>query len=271
MKPTFDFEAEVIERSRKQAVLVDFWAEWCAPCRVLGPVLDKVVASMAGRVALVKVNTDEHPALAQKYRVSSIPQVSLFVGGAPVAQFVGALPESEVRRFLQANVPSPGKEAMAEARSLLARGQDEAARKALEVAVEGEPQLWEARVELAALELFRDRGRATSLVERVPLDDASYDRAEAIRELAELFGRTEGGLPEGAEPRPAWERYFAAARAGAGRDFAGAVEAWIELVRTNRKLDDEGPRRAVVALFRVLGDEHPITQEYRRALTSAMY
>src|SRR5438093_1554379 len=101
-----DFKREVIEASATQPVLVDFWAPWCGPCRVLGPVLEKLAGEANERWKLVKINTDANPELSQAFRISSIPTVMLFAGGKPVGQFMGAMPEAMVRQWLAEHVPS---------------------------------------------------------------------------------------------------------------------------------------------------------------------
>ncbi len=101
------FAQDVIEASKTRPVVVDFWAPWCGPCRMLGPILDRVIESMGGRAALAKVNVDQNPQLSAQYRVQSIPAVKIFVNGAIAGEFVGAAPEPEVRRALEAVLPKP--------------------------------------------------------------------------------------------------------------------------------------------------------------------
>jgi putative thioredoxin len=268
----FDFASQVVERSRQVPVLVDFWAEWCGPCRTLGPVLERVAAAAGGKLELVKVNTDENPEVATRYAISSIPAVKLFVGGEVVGEFVGALPEREVQRFLDRYLPSRGKELLAQGKTALTAGDHAGARVAFEGALTAEPDLTEASVLLAELDFRADPDAALARVADVSPNDPAYDRIEAMRTLASLLARARQPepAPQGVKPE-LWEKYLAGARAfGEGRD-AEALDAWIEVLRRKKDLDDDGPRRACVALFRILGDDAALTREYRRTFTSALY
>ena len=266
------FQRDVIDRSHQIPVLVDFWAEWCEPCRVLGPVLERLAARAGGRFVLAKVNTDEEPEVAARYRVSSIPAIKLFHEGAVVAELVGALPEGAMQRWLDTNLPSAAKSALAEAKKALAAKKPDLARRLLEQALESDPDLGEARVLFAELLVRAEPQKAAALLVRLSPNDAASDRAEGVRTLALLVERAQAqAAPPPGAPADAWERYLAGARAFAAGDDAVALMAWIDLVRRRRALDDDGPKRATIALFRLLGEDDEVTQEYRRAFSSALY
>ncbi len=263
----FDFERDVLEASRHKPVLVDFWAEWCGPCRVLGPVLDRLAQRSGGAFTLVKVNTDENPEVAQTYRISSIPAVKLFSQGKVVGEFVGALPEREVARFLEQHLPSPGKEAVSAARAALKAGKRAEAQRLLERGHAEEPDNAAVRVELAALLFTSERTRASELLAGVPPLAEEAERGDAIKMLLELMTRADRETPQDAD----WGRYFDGAKALGRGDAAAAFDTWLGLVRAHQKLDEDGPRRAIVALFAALGDEDEGVRDFRRAFASALY
>lgn len=263
-----DFERDVVQASYDVPVLVDFWAPWCAPCRVLGPVLDHLAESAAGKWRLVKVNTDENPDAATRWRVSGIPAVKLFVDGDVAGEFTGALPESEVKKFLDNHLPSSGQKELAQARRELAAGRRDSALERLERIISEEPGLAEARL-LVAEHILRDEPqRAAELLQPIADTDPIYPRVEAVLNLARLRDLLD---TEELAAEPGWDVYASGIRAFFERRDEDALTAWLEVVKTHRKLDDDGARRASVALFSLLGDEHPLTQRYRREFAMAMY
>lgn len=264
-------EREILEPSKNVPVLVDFWAPWCGPCRVLGPVLDKLAAEANGRWKLVKVNTDEHPEIAQRYRIQSIPAVKLFDQGRVAAEFVGALPESQVRIWLEKFVPREATRAVAAAKAALAQGRRIEALKEARAALAADPGQTEARALVAALTLLDEHAEALELAESVSEGDPGADLAQAVRTLAQLWDvQPTAAEAEGAAGQ-AWEKYRQGITAFKNRRFTEAVEAWIASMKLSRKPDDDGARRACVALFRWLGEDHEVTLEHRRAFASALY
>jgi putative thioredoxin len=236
------FERDVIERSYEQPVVVDFWAEWCGPCRALGPVIEKAADKRAGQVELVKVDTDANPRISQTYGIQSIPAVKAFKDGKVVDEFVGALPPAQVERFFDGLVPS-------EADMLVASGSESDLRRALEL----EPGRADAAVPLARLVAAGgDREAAGALLANVAGSFAADGLAARLR------------LGDDPELRPAFEALDRG-------DTEQALDALIEAIASSDGERKEDLRRVVVGILDELGVSHPLARESRRKLASALY
>jgi len=222
-----DFDALVVERSKVVPVLVDFWAPWCGPCRVLGPVLERVGAELAGEVEVVKLDTDAHTAIAARYQISSIPAVKLFEDGAVVAEFVGALPEGRVRAFLDEHLPT---------------GSVRRARAAAEDALHA-----------------GDFARAIELARQVPASSKDWERMQAVIALAEAAARPASGDALGIAYAAAIDKLVA-------RDHRGALDGLLAIVEKDRRWSDEAARKTMLAIFQLLGVRSPTSDEYRHRL-----
>jgi putative thioredoxin len=264
-----DFETQVVQRSKEIPVLVDFWAPWCGPCRTLGPVLERMATQALGRWELIKVNTEEHQELAASYNIASIPAVKLFVNGKVADEFVGALPEREIRVFIEKALPSPSAKQLGEARRLMGEGMHSPAVKLLEPIVASEPGNFEARVLLAQALLGSNPERATVLLEAIGPGSDFAEKANAVRTLARLAQLADHptGLPE-AKVR---ERYLAGATAVRSSDYGAALEAFIEVLERNKDYEKGGAKEACKAIFQVLGPRHPLVERSFRAFSSALH
>jgi len=264
-----DFETQVLKRSKQIPVLVDFWAPWCAPCRALGPVLESLARQANGRWELAKLNTEENQELAAAFNIASIPAVKLFVNGEVVNEFVGALPEREIRRFLDQALPSPSAKQLAEAQRLLSEGASAAARKLLEPVVAAEPGNSEARVLLAQALLNSAPDGVAGLLESLGPDSEFADKANALRTLARLAQLA--SQPDALPAANIRERYLAGAAAVQSGDFAVALAALIEVLERNKQYDNGGAKEACKAIFQLLGARHPLVERFFRAFSSALH
>lgn len=273
-----DFADLVIEGSRARLVLVDFWAPWCGPCRVLKPILEKLAEEFQGRFFLAKVNADQTPTLAATYGVRGIPSVKAFLGGEMVDEFSGALPEAYVREFLERNIPSPAKRLVGEARAAKERGDAFAAASLLDQALSLEPDNGVARVERAGLWL--DQGKvveAAVLVERLHGEVLDYQSTQVV--LARLrFAKEIEGVPEEPALRDAiaagGEAALQARLQLAGRQIVGGRydEGLAELLGMLRLAPRDGElRKRILAVFDILGPEDPLVHRYRRLMASLLH
>jgi putative thioredoxin len=264
----------VLAGSAARPVVVDFWAPWCGPCRVLGPVLEAEVDALAGRVAMVKVNTDQNPGLAADYNIQGIPAVKAFRDGKVVAEFVGARPASFVRSWLAPLAPSPAIQALGRANEARKDGRQDEAVAILGGLIDDLEVRDQARLLLARQLLLAGRGdEVPPLIAGIDPRSAAAEAIPVIERLVALGAeaRAAGGLEAAQaalarDPGDLSARYALASAQAASGDFAGALESFLTVVSRNRKLKEDGARLAMLALFEQLGNEHPLTQDFRRRL-----
>jgi putative thioredoxin len=242
------FQTAVIDRSRTVPVVVDFWAEWCGPCRQLGPAIERAVEARAGKIELAKVDVDSNQMLARTYRIQSIPAVKAFKDGKVASEFVGALPPAQIERFLDSLVPS-------ETDALVAAGDEQSLRRAVEL----EPSRADAAVPLARM--LHQRGEhdeALKLLASVPGSFAAEGLSSRIRlEQAASHGN---GVPDLGDA-------FAALDAD---ETERALELLIDAISTADGARDD-IRRVVVGILDELGVDSPLARDARRRLASALY
>jgi len=272
-----DFERDVLVRSREVPVVVDFWAPWCGPCRTLGPVLERLAVEHGGAFVLAKVNVDEAPAVAEAFRIQSIPAVKAFRDGALVAEFVGAQPESAVRQFLGSVLPTEADRLACEGDSEAAAGRAATAETAFTEALRHDARQPRALLGLARLRAARgELAEAQSLLERIS-PSASVAR-DAERLAAELRTRADGTGDEAAlRARVAADPADLEGRLALGRLLAAqkrheeALAELLEVVRRDRTFADEGARKAMLDVFAILGSDHPLVDRYRSELAKALF
>lgn len=265
------FERDVVERSREVPVVVDFWARWCGPCRVLGPLLEGLARERAGGFVLAKVDIDRSPALADRFEVRSVPAVTAFRDGRPTDGFVGARPLPELRRWLDRLAPDEMERLAAEAQGLAATD-PAGAEAALRRVLAARPRHERASLTLARLLLARgDEDEARALVRQVaPGVDArdEVERLEAELTLREL-GRACAAAP--ADAPPAEARYRDGCRLAAEGRHAEALEALLEAARQDKRLGAGRVREAMVQVFYALGARDPLSDRYRAELARTIY
>lgn len=262
---SFDFDKAVLERSNEVPVLVDYWSPTCGPCLFLGPILEKLAGQASGTWELVKINTMEHNDLAYEHGIHSIPHVKLFSKGKLVSEFVGALPEGTLVKWLDEFIPTEAKEELNAIRERL-QGEDKAQALAdLRVFLEAHPDLPMARLVLASEIVFDSPDEARDLVANIKLGELLWDAAENVRMLAELCAFQDDSDSE------AGKQLQVASAALKQHDYDAAMEALITAVEADKTYAKELPRRGSIALFRMFGAQSPLTIKYRRRFEMALY
>ena len=271
------FESDVIEASRRLPVVVDFWAPWCAPCRALKPVLEKLAAEHEGEFVLAKLNTDENPDTAARFGIRGIPAVKAFRDGKVAAEFTGAVPESSARAFVGSILPTPGDKLRVAASAAIAAGDPQAAEARLREALHAEPALQAARVDLAELLIAREaRPDAEALLSELPEHERD-DRAQNLASRVELW-RAARELPDAAELRRRLDaapgdpdaRLRLAERLAADGDFEAALEQLLDVVRAVRGPARDTARRTMLRMLVLAAGDSDLVARYRRLLASAL-
>jgi len=282
---TETFARDVVQASLERPVILDLWAPWCGPCKQLGPMLEKAVRAAGGKVRLVRLDIEQYPEVAQQMRVQSIPAVFAFVNGQPVDGFVGALPESQIKAFVERLAgptgPSPVEQAIAEAQGCEAKGDHAHARTIYGEVLKHEPDNLAALAGLARCHIaLGEPAKAKTLLGTVPEDKQSKPEiASVLAQLSLLeaagasakadVGELERRLAQNANDHEA--RFdLAMAHFGAGRREK-TVDELLEIVRRDRAWNDQAARTQLVKCFEAFGPDHELTLSGRRRLSSILF
>lgn len=260
-----NFEQEVIARSNDAPVVIDFWAPWCGPCRTLGPTLERLASEAKGEWVLAKVNVDENQRLGAMFRVQSIPAVKAVYQGKIVDEFVGALPESQVRTWLKRFMPQKENSLLEAAKELEARDPHEAAAR-YRLILGAEPQNAEAMFHLGRLLLMQGDAEGPETLRQVPLGTPFYSRAQAMLPLTDFMAAAD--QPAEGDSAERYKQAAALARSGA---YAGAMSELLTIVARDRAFHDDAARKALLGLFAALGDEDQLVPAFRRKLANTLF
>jgi putative thioredoxin len=281
---TESFTADVVQESEDKLVLVDLWAPWCGPCKQLGPMIEKVVNSAGGAVSLVKIDIDQNPQIAQALRVQSIPAVFAFKNGQPVDGFMGALPESQIKEFIEKNLggeigPSATEEAMETGTQAFEEDNTEVALEAFVQVLEAEPENADAKAYLARVYLkLGEIEAAQSLLESISDEDkrsAVVSAAEAALDIA-LNATDQDELSDlkekiSADPENLELRLELAKGHISNGHYTEGGDELLSLIKVDPEWNEGAPRQELLKMFEVLGPMHDITKNYRRQLSAVLF
>jgi putative thioredoxin len=270
-----DFAAAVVQRSADAPVVVDFWAPWCGPCRVLGPVLERLAKEAGGAWTLAKINVDQNQRIAAQFGVQGIPAVKAFRDGKVVAEFTGALPESQVRAWLKQVVPSEIDQLLAKARQQ-ERDDPAAAAATYRRIMSQDPSSAGALLGLGRVLLLLGDPEAEATLRQIKPGTKEHTAAQSLLDLAPLLASGVGDLDGvrdrvAADPNDVAARWNLAALLARRQQWEDALRHLLVIVERNRAWGDDAARRAMLAIFALLGEEHPLVARYRRQLASAVF
>ncbi len=267
-----DFGTEVLQRSHDVPVIVDFWATWCGPCKTLGPALEAVAADYDGRFELVKVDVDQNQELSQQFHIQSIPTVVAFKNGQPVSQFMGAIPDEQIRQFIDNILPTELDLMVDRARDLVLEGDEVGASGVFSQVLEKQADHVEAGTGLASLLIANgDTETALIVLGRLPRT-SEVEKLEAAARVTAARGADVPDLEAklALAPDDQTLRIELAQALAANGEHEAALDHLLAVVANKGDQMDEA-RQGMVDVFGLLGDEHPLTVSYRKALANALF
>lgn len=267
-----DFSTRVLDRSHEKPIIVDFWAEWCGPCKVLGPALEAAVQATDGEVELAKVDVDRNQQLAGQFGIQGIPTVIAFKGGQPAARFTGALPDTQVRQWVEELRPTDSDRQVAAAERLLDAGDEDAALEILNTVLAAEPTHQEAGLAVAALRI--NQGDADAALEVLAhlsaTEEVAHLQAAARMTAAESIDAEAACAALAKNPDDVQARLHVAQAAAAGGDLEDALEGLLAVVQAKAD-ESEQARQAMIDIFDLRGPDDPLVKTYRTKLASALF
>jgi putative thioredoxin len=274
-----NFISVVVEGSQARPVLIDFWAEWCQPCKALLPVLTSLAEAYQGKFLLAKINTEEQQELAAQFGIRSIPTVKLFRDGQPVDEFMGALPEAEIRAFLDKHIPNATDELLAQANQLIQGGEIEQAIQLLESAKEADPGDPRTLVAYARLKAaLGEAGEARAILDNLPANEQEHPDVTGLRAQL-LFDAVAESAPPAAQlqqtlssdPGNSEARYQLAAHLVMEAQYEQALEQLLLLVQKDRNYGDDGGRKGMLRIFEILGGSGELVNRFRNRMFNALH
>ncbi len=273
-----NFASQVIEASHQQPVLVDFWATWCGPCQSLMPILEHLAESYQGKFLLAKVEIDSQQALASQFGVRSVPTVKLVKNGQIIDEFTGALPEGQIRTFLDKHIENESEQLMQQALMMYQNGETEAALSQMGQILQADPDNQNNKITYAGI-LLREQhiDEAKKWLASLTADALDNPQVQAMQAQLEFMHIVENA-PDmtslrqtvAEDPANSEARYQLSAHAILQGQFDTAFEQLLEVVKRDRKYQDDAGRKALLRLFDLLGDQHELVSSYRRKLAMAL-
>ncbi|MDH3943908.1 MAG: tetratricopeptide repeat protein [Anaerolineae bacterium] len=266
-----NFQQEVLAYSQSIPVVVDYWAEWCLPCKTLGPILEKLAEEGQGAFRLAKLNVDENPRLAQLYNISSIPAIKAFHGGKVTAEFTGLRPEPEIRQFLRALAPNPGDLAVEKGSSLYREMNWPAAAAAFRSALESDQDRGDALLGLAKCELAQGNISAAAVILTEFPPSKEFAGAERLRPLAESLAALQVAPQKDEDLEPDELTYQQSLRLVARGNFPAALDGLLEILRQDKDYLNGQVKKAVIAILDMMDEQDSETRTLRSEFSSILF